>query len=192
MDVEVVEELRFVLEVRVKDVIFVFDWFKVFKLVKVGFVGSLFGGLVVVVVMRWDGRIVVGVNFDGGMFGVGVVEGGVVRLFLIFGVDGYNIIIDEIWGWFWDVIVERRFGLWMKELSVVNVMYRMFLDFLLVGEVSEELRRVGFGGVVSGVWVMEMMMEYLVDFFWFVLMGKGEGLFVGESGRFFEVKFLRL
>ncbi|KAK4671209.1 hypothetical protein QC764_602340 [Podospora pseudoanserina] len=190
-DAEAVEELRFALEVRAKDATLVLDWLKVPKSAKVGFVGSSFGGPAAAVAMRRDGRIAAGVNLDGGMFGAGVAEGGAVRPFLIFGADGHNTTTDETWGRFWDATAERRPGLWMKELSVVNATHRTFLDFSLVGEVSEELRRVGFGGVVSGVWAMGMMTEYLTDFFRFALMGEGEGLLAGESGRFPEVKFLR-
>ncbi|KAK0672604.1 hypothetical protein QBC41DRAFT_243381, partial [Cercophora samala] len=190
-DAEAVEELRFALEVRAKDATLVLDTLKVPKSAKVGFVGSSFGGPAAAVAMIRDERIAAGVNLDGGMFGAGVAEAGAVRPFLIFGADGHNTSSDETWGGFWNATAGRRPVPWMKELSVVNATHRTFMDFSLVGEISEELRRLEFGGVVSGIWAMEMMREYLKDFFRFALKGGGEGLLAGPRGRFPEVKFLR-
>ncbi|KAK4172865.1 hypothetical protein QBC36DRAFT_68426 [Triangularia setosa] len=193
-DVNAVEELTYALEARAKDASLVLDRLKVPKSAKVGFVGSSFGGPAAATAMLRDSRIAAGANFDGGMFGAGV-ETGAARPFLLFGAAGHNTSNEETWARFWNATAARQPVPWMKELSVLNASHGTYTDYPLVGEItgldeSKELRELLFGSV-SGVWFMEMMREYLSDFFRFALKGTGEGLLAGPSNRYPEVKFLR-
>ncbi|KAK4203627.1 hypothetical protein QBC40DRAFT_293744 [Triangularia verruculosa] len=193
-DVNAVEELTFALEVRAKDASLVLDRLRVPKSAKVGFVGSSFGGPAAATAMLRDSRIAAGVNFDGAMFGAGI-EAGAARPFLLFGAAGHNTSSEDTWGRFWNATAARRPVPWMKELSVLNSSHGTYTDYPIIGEItglneSKELSGLGFGPV-SGVWVMEMMREYLSDFFRFTLKGAGEGLLAGPSDKYPEVKFLR-
>ncbi|KAK0736702.1 hypothetical protein B0T21DRAFT_183230 [Apiosordaria backusii] len=193
-DINAVEELAFALEVRAKDASLVLDHLKVPKSAKVGFVGSSFGGPAAATAMLRDSRIAAGVNLDGGMFGAGV-EAGAPGPFLLFGSAGHNTSTEETWGRFWNATAARQPVPWMKELSVVNATHGTYTDFPLVGEITgldenKELKELLFGPV-SGVWAMEMMREYLSDFFRFALKGGGEGLLAGPSDKYPEVNFLR-
>jgi hypothetical protein len=45
-------------------------------------------------------------------------------------------------------------------------------------------------GAITGMRTMEILREYLSDFFEFALQGKGQGLLAGPSKRFPEVSFV--
>jgi dienelactone hydrolase len=206
-DPNATEQLNFALDVRAQDASFVLDTLlrippsESRKVAKVGFVGSSFGGPAAAVAMYADKRIAAGVNLDGYMFGRAALEEGAPGPFLIFGSTGHNSSSDDSWARFWnsttgnDKRIQGGRKKWMKELSVVGSTHATYTDSSLIGDVSglrdnPQLMELVFGGF-PGLRAMEIMREYLSDFFRFALQGAGEGLLAGPSSKFPEVQFLR-
>ncbi|KAK4108032.1 hypothetical protein N656DRAFT_784560 [Canariomyces notabilis] len=208
-DPNATEQLNFALDVRAQDASFVLDtlfripWSESRKVAKVGFVGSSFGGPAAAVAMYADKRIAAGVNLDGYMFGKPALEEGAPGPFLILGSTGHNSSSDDSWARFWDATMgnDKRLQVqggrqkWMKELTVVGSTHATYTDSSLIGDISglrdnPQLVELVFGGF-TGMRAMEIMGEYLSNFFRFALQDAGEELLAGPSSKFPEVQFVR-
>ena len=199
------EDIIHALEVRANDATFVLD--VVDKKLrgggssagpKFGYVGHSFGGPAAAMAMLNDTRIVAGVNLDGRLFGpvlqAGLGRPGINQSFLIFGATGHNSSSEESWERLWQT-TQLHPGEWMKELSVMGSLHGTFWDLALIGDVSglrsnrtlvENLL-----GDVTGARIMEILRDYLDDYFKMTLRGASQGLLGGPSRDYPEVEFLR-
>jgi len=192
------------LEVRANDASFVLDALGLElhgggpNSVKVGFAGHSFGGAATAVAMLNDTRVVAGVNLDGRMFGPVLQAGfggpGANQSFLIVGSEGHNSSNEPSWESLWQA-VRLHPPRWIKELSVNGSLHGSFWDLSLIGDVSglrsnDQLVRDLFGEIL-GARIMEILREYLDDFFQMTLGDAGQGLLEGPNREYPEVEFLR-
>jgi hypothetical protein len=187
------EALAYALDARSRDASLVLDYLGIGERGRVGYVGDSFGGPAAADAMRKDGRVVAGVNMDGWMFGP-AERLGVSGPFLMFGTPGSNSTSNESWGNFRNATEANYPGTWYQELNLADSLHGLLIDFALVGDVAG-LRGTGklvgnMFGEITGMRTMEILREYLSDFFEFALQGKGQGLLAGPSKRFPEVSFV--
>jgi len=184
------ETVEFALDVRAADACFVLDMLGFTATDKVLHIGQSFGGAAAAVAMAKDGRIAGGINLDGGMFGP-VLSEGVDRPFMIWGTIGHNATTLPSWDEF--IKSMRSRGAWVKELGLEDSTHFTMADFSILGDVSglrdnERLVELFFGAI-TGSRAMEILRQYLSDFFEFALGREGEGLLEGPSKQFPEVTF---
>ncbi|KAK4149200.1 hypothetical protein C8A00DRAFT_38198 [Chaetomidium leptoderma] len=192
-DPDATEALALALDVRSKDASLVLDHLGIGKRGRVAFVGDSFGGPAAADVMLKDARVVAGVNMDGLMFGP-AVDVGVAKPFLTFATPGNNSTSVESWGRFRNATEAHHPRPWFKKLNLADSVHGLLIDFALVGDVAE-LRGTGqlvgnLFGKITGTRTMEILGEYLSDFFGFALEGSGQGLLAGPSRRYPEVTFV--
>lgn len=185
--------LQFGLDVRTQDAAFVLDTLGVRGRHKVGYVGQSFGGAAAADAMLDESRIAGGINLDGAMWG-DAVAAGVGRPFLIWGSEGHNSSNDQSWGQFLHAMESNHSSVWKRELSLEGSLHGSFLDFSLIGDITglrtnPALVEAVFGKI-TGDRIMQILREYVSDFFEFALGGRDEGLVGGPSEEFPEVEFL--
>ncbi|KAK4120288.1 hypothetical protein N657DRAFT_649356 [Parathielavia appendiculata] len=194
-DPNATEALAHALDVRSQDAALVLDYLGIGQGCgeRVGFAGDSFGGPAAADVMLKDRRVGAGVNVDGMMFGP-AVNVGVARPFLSLGSPGHNSTSDETWARFRDATTANNSRVWHKELSLAGSVHGILSDFGLIGDVAG-LRDSGelvgsLFGKITGARTIEILKEYLSDFFEFALKGKGQGLLAGPSQKYPELIFV--
>ncbi|GAB1316907.1 1-alkyl-2-acetylglycerophosphocholine esterase [Madurella fahalii] len=192
-DPNATDALQFALDVRSADASFVLDRLGIRKPRKVGYVGDSFGGPAAANALLHDSSIAAGVNIDGAMFGR-ALDLGVASPFLIFGSTGHNSSSDESWSRFLNATAAQHPSTWIKELSLANSMHGYLTDFPQIGDVAglrdnQQLVDLVLGEI-TGARTLEILTEYLSDFFSMALDGKPEGLLAGPSKLYPEVAFV--
>jgi hypothetical protein len=126
------------------------------------------------------------------MFGP-AVDVGVDGPFLTLGSPGHNSSSEPTWAKFREAMRVNHPQTWEKELSLAGSVHGYLCDFGVIGDVAD-LRSTGLlgnlFGEITGARTMEIIREYLSDFFDFALEGKGQGLLAGPSPKYPEVIFL--
>ena len=194
------ELLEFAVDIRAKDASFVLDAIAengtaaAAEDVEAVMFGHSFGGAASPAAMMDDTRIRGGANLDGYMFGP-VIENGLNegQSFVMWGAERHNTTNDEGWGDFWSVIDEQ--DVWKRELNYEEGVHGEFWDLGLVvdtvgirDELSEEA--LGLIGKFAGQREIDILADYMEDFFRFVLEDADEGLLAGPSKEYPEVSFL--
>ncbi|KAI0976952.1 hypothetical protein F4678DRAFT_469027 [Xylaria arbuscula] len=182
--------IEFGLEVRNSDVSFVLNTLKVCKTV---YFGHSYGGASALAATLVESRIQAGLNLDGALWGP-VVKEGVSKPFINFS-GGENTTNDESWANFTKAHDEKHPNVWYKELHLDNSSHGSFWDLSIIGDFTglreNEALVENVLGVLTGKRAVEVLRAYLNDYVRFTLLGGEEGLLVGESTRFPDVKFVK-
>jgi predicted dienelactone hydrolase len=178
---------------RVRDSSFILDTLDVYGNNKVIHIGHSFGGSTSGLAASVDPRIAGGVNIDGSIYGNST--NALDKPFLLFGSGVHNSTTDATWSTFINNTKSTYPEIWLKELLVAGTEHYSFTDAPLIvdaldiwEDASKKAAVKRLFGIVKGARLVNIMREYLSDFFSFVLRKSAdEGLLKEPSVLYPEV-----